>query len=82
MLTVELSKTPEAAATFIASFIANSGKELQRVLRRQVTSYLLHSDPEQPTKTKDRVGIRLKCIPSQTQPKSQALFENVTNCPP
>lgn len=75
MLTVELSKIPEAA-----TFSANS--ELQRVLRRQVTSYLLHSDPEQPTKTKDRVGIRLKWISSQTQPKSQTLFENVTNCPP
>lgn len=44
----------------------------------QVTSYLLHPDLEQRTKTTDRVGARSERLSSQTQLKSRTLLENVT----
>lgn len=57
-------------------------KEFQRVLQRTGdASYLLHSDPEQPTKAKDRLGNRSERISSRAQFKSQMLCEYVTISP-
>lgn len=54
-------------------------KEFQLVLQRTGdASYLLHSDPEQPTKAKDRRGDRFERISSRAQFKRQMLREYVT----